>query len=152
SSSTSYRRYSSSTTRPHGYSLPAVPRQEIEVTPLSSRTSVQRTGSTSPQLRTPSSSSDGSKSPKTGVGAGLPSLAGTTGSASRVPVGPSRTVAVAGCGVGQIIGHIALDIASRIRCPRGNTHEVTCSSSASAPGPSGVGGGASAADDRPAAD
>ena len=52
-----------------------------------------------------------------------PRSAGTTGSTSRVPAWPSRSVAVAGCGVGQIIGHIALDSASRIRWPRGNTHE-----------------------------
>src|SRR5215470_14104174 len=105
----------------------------------------------SPQCRTPGGCSSGVGSANTGTLWPAAGSAGTTGSTSRVPAGPSCTVAVAGCGVGQIIGHIALDSASRIRWPRGNTHEVTCSSSGSAPGPPGV-GGASAADRAPAAD
>src|SRR5262249_36436525 len=66
------------------------------------------------------------------------SAAGTAGSTRRVPAGPSCPVAVAGCGVGQIIGHIALDSASRIRWPRGKTQEVTCSSSGRADSATGA--------------
>ena len=112
--------------------MPELPRQDMATVPDSSRCTVQRSGRISPQCRTPSGGSSGPGSGNRGSGrAG--SAAGITGSTSRVPAGPSRSSAVAGDGVGQIIGHMALDTASRMRCPRGNTHEVTCSSSGSAP-------------------
>src|SRR5579875_1917232 len=90
-----------------------------------------RPGSAAPQRRASGAAAAGAGGWNAGSGR---SAGGTTGSTSRVPEAPSRTVAVAGRGVGQIIGHIAFDSASRIRCPGPNTHDVTCSSSGIVPG------------------
>ncbi len=52
-------------------------------------------------------------------------LAGTVGSTSRDGRAPPRkTRLVAGSGVGHTFGQSALAMASRIRCPAGNTHAV----------------------------
>ena len=93
--------------------MPEVPRHQMAAAPVSSR--VQRPARPAPCRPSCGRRRGSSAGPGFGehrLRTGL--AAGTTGSTSLVPAAPSRTVAVAGYGVGQIIGHIALDSASRI--------------------------------------
>src|ERR1700730_9396668 len=79
-----------------------------------------------PSDRTPGARAYFSGAAKDGFGrTGEPE--GITGSTRRDPAEPpnARRVVIA-CGVGQIIGHRAFEIATRMRCPLGNTHDVKC--------------------------
>ena len=53
-------------------------------------------------------------------------ITGTTGRIRREPLPPSSSDVVIEYGVGKTIGHSAFEIASRMRWPLGNTHEVRC--------------------------
>src|SRR6059036_391416 len=76
-------------------------------------------------------------------GPGRVGASGAIGRTSRVGAGPPRaSVVVIGYGVGQIIGHMAFETASRMRCPLGKTHEVKCISMSSVNGrPASIGFG-----------
>src|SRR5438105_9020318 len=124
SSSTRYTRRSVRASEPHGNRVLAEPCQSATATEPS-RLLTHCPGKTSPSNDTPGAGRNGVAG---GKDAGAPA-AGTTGietvDAASPPV---STVAVIAYGVGQIIGHIALDTARRNRCPGSNVHDDTCRS------------------------